>query len=265
MAKGFFIDMTGNTYNYLTVINLNKEKSDEMGCLYWDCICKCGNKVTVAGSNLRRGDIKSCGCLRRERMSKSNRIEFDENLGCLRVYFNNCDDYFLCDVEDRDIAEQYCWYKNSYGYAVHKDKHIIHFHRLVMEKYEDIEDSQVDHINNDRLDNRRFNLRKSDNGNNSRNTIGYSNTGERNICYDKSRDKYVFSIMINGKKYMKRFNTKDEAIEYREQFKQDHPNDFYYNPLMDARLRDPSTIIHPFKFIDQSKIIKPFYYINNEE
>ena len=30
----------------------------------WLCICECGNKTTVAGHLLRRGQVKSCGCLK---------------------------------------------------------------------------------------------------------------------------------------------------------------------------------------------------------
>lgn len=33
---------------------------------YWDCICDCGKLCTVKGRDLRRGGVKSCGCLWRE-------------------------------------------------------------------------------------------------------------------------------------------------------------------------------------------------------
>lgn len=36
----------------------------------WLCQCDCGNEVTVSGNRLRSGNTKSCGCLRRELVSK---------------------------------------------------------------------------------------------------------------------------------------------------------------------------------------------------
>lgn len=38
----------------------------------WLCQCECGNQVVVETSNLRNGNTQSCGCLQKERASKSN-------------------------------------------------------------------------------------------------------------------------------------------------------------------------------------------------
>jgi hypothetical protein len=32
----------------------------------WECMCQCGNYVTVVAKNARKGHTKSCGCLRRD-------------------------------------------------------------------------------------------------------------------------------------------------------------------------------------------------------
>lgn len=34
----------------------------------WICVCKCGNKQSVIGSNLKKGLSKSCGCIRSEKL-----------------------------------------------------------------------------------------------------------------------------------------------------------------------------------------------------
>lgn len=36
----------------------------------WKCLCECGETTTASLANLTNGNIKSCGCLRRESMSK---------------------------------------------------------------------------------------------------------------------------------------------------------------------------------------------------
>ena len=61
------IDLTGRKFGRLTVIGRNPEDGAG-GNIYWDCICECGSRKRVRGSHLK-GDITSCGCFRRDKMS----------------------------------------------------------------------------------------------------------------------------------------------------------------------------------------------------
>lgn len=63
MRLGQRMDLTGKRYGQLTVISENRRS--EKGKYYWNCICDCGNKKIVDGYELRRGNIKSCGCLQK--------------------------------------------------------------------------------------------------------------------------------------------------------------------------------------------------------
>lgn len=77
---------------------------------------------------------------------------------------------------------------------------------------------QIDHINQQRDDNRILNLRdvtKSENARNrSRNP--HSKLGEHGIWFNSRTFKYVAEITLNGKKvYQKSFDDIDEAIEAR--------------------------------------------------
>ena len=69
------IDMTGWIMkehgvpdSQLIVIKENKKYKDDNNIksaeAYWDCLCNCGNIKTIAGNKIRKGTIKSCGCLR---------------------------------------------------------------------------------------------------------------------------------------------------------------------------------------------------------
>lgn len=57
-------DLTGKKFGRLTVL----EKISKLGdsSVLYRCKCTCGNECTVYGQNLRRGDTRSCGCLKKE-------------------------------------------------------------------------------------------------------------------------------------------------------------------------------------------------------
>lgn len=61
---GSFIDLTGQKFNRLTVINRAESKRRPSGKLvtYWNCKCECGNITTVRQDMLKNGHIKSCDC-----------------------------------------------------------------------------------------------------------------------------------------------------------------------------------------------------------
>lgn len=54
------IDETGNRYGKLIVL---EREDSHTGKARWICQCDCGNKTVVNGYELRRGDVRSCGCL----------------------------------------------------------------------------------------------------------------------------------------------------------------------------------------------------------
>lgn len=62
------LDLIGKKFGRLTVIR--ECGNDKHGKSIWECICDCGNHIFPVGSNLVRGKIKSCGCLRNEKSSK---------------------------------------------------------------------------------------------------------------------------------------------------------------------------------------------------
>lgn len=61
------IDLTGQRFGRLTVLDYN-------GSCRWKCVCDCGNIVYPLAGNLVKGDIKSCGCYRREVSSTQHKM-----------------------------------------------------------------------------------------------------------------------------------------------------------------------------------------------
>lgn len=87
--KGNIIDLTGQTFNKLTVIE--RDGSDGRGEAKWICQCECGNTISVLGSNLRTGHTVSCGCERRShgelmvaKILTDNNISFKQEISMFK-------------------------------------------------------------------------------------------------------------------------------------------------------------------------------------
>ena len=67
MNHGKIIDMTGQRYTRLTVTSFHS--SSRRGA-QWTCLCDCGTWCVLLRDALVSGHNKSCGCLKKELMSK---------------------------------------------------------------------------------------------------------------------------------------------------------------------------------------------------
>jgi hypothetical protein len=57
-------DITDLPFGLLTAKHPTGKKRN--GRAVWSCTCKCGGTAEVTVSALRKGDTRSCGCLRKE-------------------------------------------------------------------------------------------------------------------------------------------------------------------------------------------------------
>lgn len=113
----------------------------------------------------------------------------------------------IIDDADYDRVSRYDWHYSN-GYAVNNFGYRMH--RLIMSPPSHL---VVDHINHDRLDNRRSNLRICTNFENSQNRIRALAT-HGNIYSNKNVTKWFACNMINGKKIRsKSYETFEEAEE----------------------------------------------------
>ena len=55
------VNLLGEQYGQLTVIAKTDERYHKQ--VVWQCLCTCGNTAYVASGSLRRGLMRSCGCL----------------------------------------------------------------------------------------------------------------------------------------------------------------------------------------------------------
>lgn len=105
------------------------------------------------------------------------------------------------DDEDFEKYSHLVWHLSSTGYAVRRDDgETTRLHRLIMNCPEGL---VVDHLNGDRLDCRKSNMRvctQKDNSRNRHDTKGY--------CFDKTRQKWIVRY---HKKFYGRYNSEVEA------------------------------------------------------
>ena len=69
-ASRRLIDLTGQTFGYLTV--LTRDISRKRVKPYWLCRCVCGGTASVSSANLKNDNAKSCGCRTKELISAAN-------------------------------------------------------------------------------------------------------------------------------------------------------------------------------------------------
>ena len=132
---------------------------------------------------------------------------------------------FYFDKEDYYLIKKYCWCSNK-GYIITSDNgKIISMHRLILKLNTTNKSVFVDHINHDTHDNRKQNLRICTPSLNAMN-----NSKAKGICFDKSRNKWLASIKINGRsKYLGRFLNKDAALKARKIAEEKYFKEYSYS------------------------------------
>ena len=89
------IDMTGwEMWNHgvpesiITIIKEDPIKTKEMGVIYWLYQCACGNIGSGSGTNIRHGNVLSCGCLKKINARKACMIDLtNKRFGILTALY----------------------------------------------------------------------------------------------------------------------------------------------------------------------------------
>lgn len=108
--------------------------------------------------------------------------------------------YALIDDEDFKILSQFTWHFNRYARAWWKGHGTsMAMHRFILK----FPDSEIDHINGNKLDNRKSNLRLATRQENQYNSKLRKNnkSGFRGVHYHKILKKYKASISFKEKDY----------------------------------------------------------------
>lgn len=224
----------GKTFGRLTIIAKDEEKSFQEKRNYCKCKCDCGRTVSRNLSKIVKGEVTSCGCKALEGLypngiphnKKYNFYSFIQGIGYGEDSQGN---RFIFDEEEYTKIKEIYWHPDKYGYFIgYLNGHYIKLHRFLLNAPPDL---QVDHINHQREDNRKANLRLvtcSQNVWNSRGKGGKAGVkGVRQINEDR------YSVYFR-QKYQKTFSTLEEAKRFREELEEKEYKEYRYIPENDT-------------------------------
>lgn len=162
-------DLTGQKFYKLRVVEfayfkeyMQKGRNKPYRRPYFYCECDCGNEklVIVSGPSLKSGCVKSCGCGHMDasvHRRKYNVFEIDEKNNLAFGLLGNSQK-FVIDFDDLDLIKDYYWVLDNHGYVVSKERVTqknIRLHNLLCPDFE-----EVDHKDQDKLNNRKCNFRE---------------------------------------------------------------------------------------------------------
>ncbi|EMF0257295.1 HNH endonuclease [Enterococcus hirae] len=203
-------NLEGKRFGDLSVI----QRDSGTGKSKWICECSCGNVSSVFEHNLIDGSSTRCNNWQRHpRAVKPCTSKFVRVGDAYKV---ECSDgsFFMVDYADKDLVDGRSWYLGSHGYFytnIGRKKYSVH--RLIMGAKVG---EEVDHISQDKSDNRRCNLRFCTRSENQRN-MGLTNgnkTGYKGVFVPKGSNKFQASIRRENRIcYLGAFENKVEAAQ----------------------------------------------------
>ena len=216
-------DLTGQVFNHLTVLE-KSPKTNKRHEIFWVCQCDCENKTIthVRACDLKRGSTKSCGCLRnaiaKERIEKINKTtnpakkpfnNYQIIDDYVEIYFDNREEVCYIDLEDLEKVSQFHWGINKQGYAVASTQA---YKRQTLNNF--LMGVWADHIDRNKLNNRKSNLRKctlQQNNLNRKKSSGKTSK-YKGVWFNKRTEKWVAGIKYNKKPiHLGYFTDEEEA------------------------------------------------------
>lgn len=135
--------------------------------------------------------------------------------------------FALVDDEDYEWIMQWDWYVTVAGYVVrNKRAKTFYLHREIAcpNKYK-----EIDHVNRNKLDNRKSNLRECSSSQNKMNRPSKGRFDVKGIHWDSKRGKYSARLFYKGKNlFLGRYSTKRDAAQAYNQAAKKYYGEFAY-------------------------------------
>lgn len=210
------------------------KKDESKNGNYYICECQCKDKTvkSVKATSLKDGKTNSCGCSTREKKRKYNTYNLSGEYGI--GWTTNTNKEFFFDLEDYDLIKNWCWIEDKeLGYISTRESRktthkVIPMHRMVM----GVTDGkiEVDHIYHQTNDNRKSQLRLVTKAQNqyNRSISKYNTSGVKGVSWSNKENKWRAYITIDLHRIEKRFDTFEEAVEYRKYLEEKYHGEFAY-------------------------------------
>jgi hypothetical protein len=199
-------DLTNQRFGKLTVIKRVDDIYDNgMPRVAYLCRCDCGKERVYRQASLRHGGAKTCGSseCRKGRATIYNTYDLSGDYG---IGYTRKGEEFYFDKEDYGLIKDYHWELHRGYITCHRwnpqtqSHNHVKMHRLIMglKDNTDYSECQIDHINHNKVDNRKENLRVVNNIQNSWNKSVWREDGSK-VGVRLERGKWLASITVNGK------------------------------------------------------------------
>ena len=157
---GKYKDLTGQIFGDWTVLEYSHGDGTHS---YWICKCSCRKQTirTVRADRLTGGTSKSCG----HRIGTPYRVEGD-----VAIFTTRNNEEFFTDVEDAERVSVFTWEIDSprdYVVSKIKDKRVYLHHFIIPNRTLEM----IDHIDRNKRNNTKANLREATRSNNMHNAI----------------------------------------------------------------------------------------------
>lgn len=204
--RGFVLpkDLVGRRFGALTVETLAQRNP-----VKWQARCACGQITVVWACHLLAGRVKSCGCGRLKLRSTVSPAAI-RGARWLPLAGGT---FTLVDAADYPDLVKFNWYLDSTGYPATGTglaRNHIRLHRALLGN----DPEMIDHINGNKLDNRRSNLRPVTAAQSVWNTRKRKHTRSkyRGVDYHRHNKKWRARLRSNGvMHYLGYFDTEEDA------------------------------------------------------
>lgn len=182
----------------------------------WICQCDCGKIKSIVAGSLTSGRTQACGH-HKEAWNKGAKISESPTYDFQDTYVIGklpTGEEFLFDIDDYGLISIHNWFITPNGYLKTGSAIGTHrfMHRLIMNA---ANGELVDHINRDKLDNRRCNLRICNYSQNGANSVRAGNIN-RGLYFDKRYNKWSVCITVNKiPRFLGYYSEYSDALQVR--------------------------------------------------
>ena len=116
-CKKHFINETNNTYGDLQVLSFSHVDKKTRKA-FWECLCSCGNKCLIAGTDLRQGNKTNCGC---KKILSKGAQKIKLLLKELKINFIEEKTFSSCRFPDTNRLARFDFYLPDYNIIIEYD------------------------------------------------------------------------------------------------------------------------------------------------